>query len=305
MPADTALRSLQIARPQAVAEAEACATVAAGGWRARLSIRYRRDGDATRAHDLHHGPLRVLRPLYPEGPGICHHVLVHPPGGVVGGDALEVELELEPAAHALITTAGATRFYRSSGAAACQRARLVLGEGARLEWLPLETLAYSGCIAANHTTLTLAPTAQAIGWELLALGLPAAGEPFESGRFEQRIEVPGRWLERGVLSADDRLLRDSPLGLAGQPVLATMWFVAGRAWPASEHDALLDAARETVGASALAGRAGVTAPQPGVLVLRALAPGVEPAMALLKAVRAAWRRAAWGLAAHPPRVWRL
>ena len=279
------------------------------GWHGRLCIHYRNvDGSRTVAHDTHHGPLRVLQALYPEGPRICHHVLVHPPGGVVGGDVLDIDLHLQVGTHALITTAGATRFYRSAGALASQHAVARIAEGARLEWLPLETIAYSGCIAENRLTLQPAPGAEAMGWELLALGLPAAGAPFSAGRFLQQLELPGRWLERGLLRADDTLLRDSPLGLDGAQVLATLWFVAGTPLAAARQERLIDAARAAIDAAAagpIAARAGVTSPQPGVLLLRALALSVEPAMALLQAVRGAWRNEAWALQPNPPRVWRL
>jgi urease accessory protein len=279
------------------------AATATSGWNARLELRYRHDGTRCIGHSRHHGPLRVLQSLYPEGPAICHHVLVHPPGGVVGGDSLEVDLAVERGAHALVTTAGATRFYRTAGPLARQQARLAVAQGARLEWLPLETIAYSGCDAGNAVELDIA--GEAMGWEMLALGLPAAGEPFAAGRFEQQLHAPGRWLERGVIAAADTALLRSPLGLAGCPVLATLWFVAGAAWATAQAAALIDEARAAIELSPLAPRAGVTQPQPGVLVLRALAGRVEPAMALLSAVRAAWRRLAWGLPAHPPRVWRM
>jgi len=299
-------------QPVATPPSRISPSAAPAGWQGRLSIHYRADGagDAARtvAHDTHHGPLRVLQALYPEGPRICHHVLVHPPGGIVGGDVLDIELHLQPGTHALLTTAGATRFYRSAGALASQQARLFIGNGARLEWLPLETIAHSGCIAENTLTLHPAPGAEAIGWEVLALGLPAASAPFAAGRYLQQLELPGRWLERGLLRADDHLLRDSPLGLAGCPVLATLWFVAGTAIAPARQERLIDAARAAIDAAAagpIGARAGVTSPQPGVLVLRALAQSVEPAMALLQAVRGAWRGEAWALAPNPPRVWRL
>ena len=106
-------------------------------WKARLDLSYRHDGRQTLAHDAHEGPLRVLQRLYPEGPAICHHVVLHPPGGVVGGDELHLHADLAQGSHALITTPGATRFYRSEGALAVQRVQLRLAAGARLEWLPL------------------------------------------------------------------------------------------------------------------------------------------------------------------------
>ena len=277
---------------------------AAAGWVGRLQIDCRRDGARTVSHDRHEGPLRVLQPLYPEGPGICHHVLVHPPGGVVGGDRLYIDITAHAGSHALITTPGATRFYRSDGPRALQHARLRLAAGARLEWLPLESIAYPGCRATSIVEAVLAPGAEMIGWELLALGLPAAGRPFDAGWFCQHLELPGRWLERGVIDGQDRTLIDSPLGLAGHKVLATLWFAAGQPLPPAQREALLAAAREAAAAHGLAATAGATSPQPEVVVLRVLAPRVEPAAQLLAAVRAAWRRLAWDLAAEPPRIWR-
>lgn len=273
-------------------------------WTGRLELRYRRDGARCVAHDRHEGPLRVLQALYPEGPGICHHVLVHPPGGVVGGDLLDIDVELGAGTHAVITTPGATRFYRSTGAVGEQRALLRAGEGARIEWLPLEAIAYRGCRAVNGVRFELAEGAAMIGWDLLALGLPAAGEAFDAGSIEQRLEWPGRWLERGRIAASDRRLLDSPLGLGGHGVLASMWFASGSALAPAQRDALVDTAREALAASGFALPAGVTAPAPGVVLARALAHRVEPAFALASAVRAAWRRAAWQLDAQPPRVWR-
>jgi len=273
-------------------------------WHGRLSLHYSRDGERTTSHDRHHGPLRVLQRLYPEGPGICHHVLVHPPGGMVGGDELEIEITLDAGSHALVTAPGATRWYRSSGALARQQARLSLAAGARMEWLPLENIAYRGCRAVNEVRLQLAPGAEAMGWDLVALGLPTAGEPFDSGCFRQHLEVPGRWLERAIIDATDRVLLDSPLGLAGHRVLATMWWACGEPPPPARRQRLLDSAREVLATDPLRRTAGATAPHPAVLVLRVLADSVEPAMHCLRAVRVAWRREAWGMAAEPPRIWR-
>lgn len=274
------------------------------GWTGHLRIDYTRDGDRTIALDRHEGPLRVLQRLYPEGPGVCHHVLVHPPGGVVGGDVLAFDAHLATGTHALITTPGATRFYRTTGEPALQASTCTVDDGARLEWLPLEAIAYSGCDAENRMRFTLAPGAEMMGWDVVALGLPATGAAFERGRFRQHLELPGAWLERATIAAEDTLLLDSPLGMAGHRVLATLWFAAGQALAADRRDALLDAARQAGDAHALAATAGATAPQPGVVVLRVLAPRVEPALQLLTAVWAAWRGVAWQMAAPVPRIWR-
>jgi urease accessory protein len=291
---------METARAQAVQDEAALGS----GWRAELQLAYHRRGPRTVAHDVHSGPLRVLQPLYPEGEGICHHVLVHPPGGLVGGDQLHVHARLQAGSHVLLTTPGATRFYRSEGLPALQHTRLQLAEGARLEWLPMETIAYSGCLAGNRLTAELAPDAECLGWDALVLGLAAAGQPFVAGRFVQHLELPGVWIERARIAADDATLLDGPLGWAGRRVAATLWFAAGSALATARRQALLDVARAAVAEHELAATAGVTSPQPSVLVLRLLAPRLEPAMSLLARVRAAWRHEAWGLAAAPPRIWR-
>jgi len=271
-------------------------------WRGSLAIDYRLRDGRTIAHDRHDGPLRVLRTLHPEG-GVCHSVLVHPPGGVVGGDELAIELTLGEGAHALVTTPGATRFYRSAETTATQTLRVVAGAASRLEWLPLETIAYSGCLATNALRFELAPGAEMIGWDVTALGLPESERPFDAGRFTQSIELPGRWLERGSIAAGDDRLLDSPLGWAGRRVLATMWFASGDSLDPARSEALLDAARSAAATHPLAATAGATSPQRGVIVVRALAERVEPAMELLQRIWRAWRPLAWGLAATAPRVW--
>ena len=274
-------------------------------WHASLQLDYTLEGTRTVARHAHNGPLRILQSLYPEGDAVCHNVLVHPPGGLVGGDTLDITATVGPGAHGLVTTPGATRFYRSTGELALQRTHLTLAEGARLEWLPLEALCYNACNAENHLTLNLAPGAECMGWDVTALGLPHAGQPFETGRFVQHIEAPGLWLERGVIDAADHRLLESPLGLAGQRCMASLFFVVGTPLERARRDTALDAARAVMDAHALKASAGATSPNGQVLVVRALAPQVEPAMQLLQQVRAAWRAALWQLDAEPPRIWAM
>jgi urease accessory protein len=274
------------------------------GWHGTLALRYRRHEERTLVHDRHDGPLRVLRSLHPEGADVCHSVLVHPPGGIVGGDLLDIEIDVEPGAHALVTTPGATRFYRSAGAAATQAVAVRAATGSRFEWLPLETIAFSGCIAENRSRFELAPGAEMIGWDVTALGLPASKQPFAQGRFTQSIEMPGCWIERGTMRGDDARLLESPLGWAGRTVLATLWFAAGAALAEERSAALLDAARQAMHGHALNAVAGASAPQAQVVVVRVLAPRVEPAMDLLTSIWSAWRLLAWQRAPCVPRVWR-
>ena len=251
----------------------------------------------------HNGPLRILQSLYPEGDRICHNVLVHPPGGLVGGDTLNLTIGVAPGAHGLLTTPGATRFYRSDGQPARQRTTINVAENARLEWLPLEAIAYTGCLAENSLALTLAPGAELLGWDVVALGLPAANQPFVAGSFKQHIEVPGVWLERACIKATDLLLLNSPLGMAGQRCVGTLFFAAGTALNRPRRQDALDAAREVTGQHALWQTAGATSPDQRVVVVRVLAPVVEPVMQLMKLVRAAWRERLWGLRGDAPRVW--
>ena len=274
-------------------------------WHAHLALRYERQGARTVARHRHEGPLRILQSLYPEGEAICHNVLVHPPSGLVGGDTLDIDIRVDAGAHGLVTTPGATRFYRTEGEAAVQQTCVRVAQDARLEWLPMEALCYSGCRAENRLVLELEPGAQVMGWDVTALGLPEAGQPFVSGSLLQHLEVAGGWLERGRIDASDRHLMDGPLGLAGQRCMATLFLADGAPMPTARRERALDLAREVIEAHPLRTMAGVTAPDARVVAVRVLAPLVEPAMHLLKAIRNAWRPALWDLAPNPPRTWAL
>src|SRR5438045_6863059 len=114
------------------------------GCQACLSLSYVRDGNRTLlAERRHTGPLVVQKSLYPEGDAVCQNVIVHPPGGIVGGDALEVSADAGPGAHAQLLTPGAAKCYRSGGALAHQRISLRAAQGATVEWLPQETIVFA------------------------------------------------------------------------------------------------------------------------------------------------------------------
>jgi urease accessory protein len=272
-------------------------------WRAELKLDYTRESERSVARYLHQGPLRILQSLYPEGDQICHNVLVHPPGGLVGGDILDIQITVAEGAHGLISTPSATRFYKSGGQAALQQVLATLAPGARLEWLPLEAIAYNDCEATNRAVFNLAPSAELITWDVTALGLPSSNMAFTQGHFQQHIEISGVWLERGNIRGDDTRWLNSPLGLAGDKCIASLVFAAGSTIEAHRATQALEAARDVIETHPLRLQAGITCAHPQVIVLRVMSPLVEPTMDLLKKVWAVWRHTLWNLPSTPPRIW--
>ncbi|WP_263140974.1 urease accessory protein UreD [Pseudomonas alcaligenes] len=268
-------------------------------WHAELELAYARVGAATRpVMRRHQGPLRVQKHLYPEGPEVCQHIVVHPPGGIAGGDTLDLDIRLGPQAWAQLTSPGAAKWYRA-GASARQRLNLRVEAGATLEWLPQETIVFSGARAELETRIDLATDARLFYWDMVALGRPACGERFAAGHFQAQLDIrrDGRllWHERQRLEGDDGLL-DSPIGLAGQPVFATL-LVSG------EIDAeLLDRCRAQAGL--FPGRLrGDLSQLPGLLVARCLAREALHARAWLIELWRLLRPALLGRAALAPRIW--
>jgi urease accessory protein len=282
------------------------------GWHGHLHLAYGHEQARSVARFQHDGPLRVLQSLYPEGDAVCHNVLVHPPGGLVGGDVLDITVDVAPHAHGLVTTPGATRFYRSVQGQATQNVHATLHDQARLEWLPLETLAYNQCEGVNRAVFALAPTAELMAWDITALGLPTANQPFEQGQLMQHLEVKDVWLERGLIDGQDKRLLDGPVGLAGYRCVGTLVLARGSAWDPATRDLALALAREVIDAHAGADEspspsvlAGVTAAHPQVIVLRSLSALVEPTQHLLRRVWAAWRKGVWHMGDTPPRIWAM
>lgn len=277
-------------------------------WHAQLSLDYVQQDQRTILRHSHEGPLRIFKSLYPEGPSICHNVIVHPPGGIVGGDRLDINVRVGSGAHGLVSTPGATRFYQSDAESGQQSVRLHLEDGARLEWLPLESIAYPGCRAINRLQMHLEGNAQMIGWDVVGLGLPAAGQPFTHGEIRQQIEWPGIWLEQGTIQGADERLLNSPLGLDGQRSMATMWLACAQPLDTALAEDLLEAVRacrSSLPADAGGARMAATCPGPHVLVIRGIAPLVEPLMHSMQQVWRTLRERAWGLPSASPRIWQV
>lgn len=201
-------------------------SAAANTWHAELQLVFSRRGErSVLTKNRHCGPLRVQKALYPEGDTVCQAILLHPPSGIAGGDHLQINARLDSASHAQLTTPGAGKWYRSGGPEASQHIDFKVGPGAMLEWLPQESIIFSGARARMETRVELAADSRFIGWDILCLGRAAAGERFEHGRFDllYRIERDGRpiWLERGGFAGNDPMLH-SPAGWAGATVCGTL-----------------------------------------------------------------------------------
>lgn len=272
-------------------------------WHAELKLDYTSESQRTVARHSHQGPLRILKSLYPEGDSICHNVLVHPPGGLVGGDTIDIQVSVASGAHGLVSTPGATRFYRSGGHPALQQVVAHVSDRARLEWLPLEAIAYNDCEATNRAVFNLAPGAELITWDVTALGLPSSDQSFTQGHFQQHLEIQGVWLERGNIQGNDARWLNSPLGLAGQKCFASLVFASGSPIAPERVERALEAARSLIEVNPLKLQAGITCSHPQVIVMRVTSPLVEPSMNLLKQVWASWRHTLWQLPSEPPRIW--
>ena len=280
------------------------------GWRAELSLGFTAEAGGTRLTTRsHRGPLVVQRPFYPEGPALPHVYLLHPPGGIVGGDTLRVDAGVGAHAHALITTPAATKVYRTRGPRSAQSQHLSVGDAAALEWLPQETILYDGAAIDLDTTVVLAAGARFVGLETLCFGLPARGELFASGHCRQRFEIwrdDGRPLviERGRFDAGDPV-HAAPWGLAGARVHGLM--IATPFGGDAELLAQLRARAAEVPAStpgATVDRATVTTVDEGrALCFRYVGASTERARRFFQDAWIAIRPSVIGSPAVSPRIW--
>lgn len=271
-------------------------------WQASLTLGFADDAGTTRLLDkLHYGPLRVQKALYPEDARVCHAIIVHPPGGVVGGDQLEIDIGVGDRAHAFISTPGAAKWYQANGKVSRQSVHLHVNQDAALEWLPQETIFFDTADVVLEQHVELAAGATFIGCEILCMGRRGSGEVFNSGRIRQRSSIrrEGRliWWEQGDMLGG-RL--DSPLALNGRTVCATLT-AAGKPLPTAVFNDLLAKIRADVAADG-EHIFGVTQTK-GVLVARHLGDDSETARRLMLNV---WRRVRPHLLereAVTPRIW--
>ena len=269
-------------------------------WRARLDLELSKSNNRTiLSHQKHHGPLQVQKPFYPERNGTCHVYILHPPGGVVGGDHLNIYVDVNSNAHALITTPAAGKFYRSVGPVAKLEQNIKVASKGVLEWFPSENIIFSGARAQIQTKVELAHDSHFIGWEISCLGRPASDEIFSQGELDQRFEVwrdgiPLR-IERISLKGGDPAL-NAKWGLLGFPVIGSMVCV-------TDKTELVDSLRKITNASIDQELFSVTQ-MDGTILCYFLGNSVERARNCFISAWRILRQEVIGHEAVEPRIWR-
>ena len=203
------------------------------GWDARLNLAFAsRAGQTRLVRRQHQGPLLVQKILYPEGKDIAHGLIIHPPGGVAGGDRLTLNVEMANHSHALLTMPGAAKWYKAAGKQAHQTVRLKVADEATLEWLPQENIVFDGADIDLQTEITLSETAVYAGWDIVCLGRQASSEAWQTGRLRQCLSIKRSsrliWHESALFTPDSPVI-NSVAGLRGQPVYGSFVVAAGLA----------------------------------------------------------------------------
>jgi urease accessory protein len=269
-------------------------------WRAELALRVERRGTASLlVHARHEGPLVVQRPFYPEGSGVCHLCVLHPPGGVVPGDELAINITVGADSAALVTTPAATKVYRSDRRPAAQRQVLSIAKGASLEWLPQETIVFEGARFEADTKVLLDEGATFVGWDVQCLGRPAVGERFTTGRFASRFELERGgtplYLDRFILDGGSEVL-SAGHGLRDQPAFGAM-VVAG------SRPEWLDLVRSRIPRPSSIELFSATLLCGEVLACRYLGPSASRCRAGFATIWEALRPRLLGRPSMPPRIW--
>lgn len=281
----------------ALAEANGSASA---HWRAEIELGFDRRGSRSfLAHRRSRGPLVVQKPLYPEGEAVCHVILIHPPGGIVGGDQLHIDVNVSPNTQTLITTPGSGKYYRSLGDLAVQKQRFSVAENGVLEWLPQDNILFSGCRASLSTQVDLVPGARFIFMDMSCLGRPASNDSFDDAQVTQSLNIRrvGEPLlsERAVYQSGHAMLQQ-PWGLAGHTVIGTLIATeACREYAAPVRQYLENTASDV--------RCAVTVIN-DVLIFRCLSHNAEKCRQHLINVWAIVRPLITGRVACPPRIWR-
>jgi urease accessory protein len=237
------------------------------GWQGNLQLDYEsRQHKTVLAKAFVKAPLKVQRPFYPEGEELCHTVMLHTAGGMVGGDRLSQSIALNAQSQVLLTTAAASKIYRSDKKVSQQIINIDLAEQSYLEWLPQETIIFNEANYYQDLRVNLAPKALFCGWEINRLGRTARGEQFIAGEWRSRWEIwrEGKplWIDRQRLLGGEQTVQ-SPNALGEMPIIATFIWIGQAVDPTC-----LQQARHLGAVFIQAGKTGLTLTQGDGLLCR-------------------------------------
>ncbi len=266
------------------------------GWQAALKLSLQKiAGKTCLIPQQRIGPLTVQRPFYPEGE-VCHVYVLHPPGGVVGGDQLKLDIDVRPGAQGLITMPGAGKFYRSAGKTASLQQTFNVSGNAALEFLPLENIYFPAAEFSSKILVNLDEDAKFAGWEIHCFGLPANGEDFIAGKvlLNTELRVGGRLLIHDRLKIDS-LEQARRCGLRGSRVYGS-FIIYSQAINKSLLESLQFLRAES-------GIAGISRVESELIVARYLGNSTEHAQAYFRGLWQVLRPVALGHDACMPRIW--
>lgn len=268
-------------------------------WDAHLRLMFAAREQHTRLIGREHfGPLAFQKVLYPEGKKVAHGLIIHPPGGVAGGDQLTLDFSLMENAHVLLTTPGATKWYKGAGRSASQLVQISQQGDSVLEWLPQENIVFDQSDVAMTTQVALDEQSVFSNWEIICLGRQASGESWQSGRFKQELSIERNkrliWHDSTVLTPDSHVM-DALAGLRQQTVFGNLVIAAG-----SVPEDVVTACREvSVPSQALYGVSAL----PEIFTARYIGSCAQEARQYFETLWTHLRPWYGKLAANRPRIW--
>ncbi len=275
-------------------------------WRAKFSGEFLNvNGHTKMGLTDHFGPLRVQRPFYPEGPDCLHLYLLHPPGGLVGGDKLSITLCAKEHAHILMTTPSAGKIYRNiSGIKQGQYVNIQVADNATVEYLPQENIIFDDADAELMTQVDIKGSGTFIGWEITCLGRLEGDNPFLTGGIKQGLTLT----QDGIPLFMDRLLFKAPsdlqiskAGFQNKSVYGT--FIINQQVMSSELESSLITWQEHQNKTLSLTSVSITQ-KPGVFIARVLGDKAEQARDTFESLWALLRPHVIRKKACAPRIWR-
>lgn len=208
-----------------------------------------------------------LKLLFPQSrDGALTGVILNTAGGITGGDRFQVTAHAGDGCDLTLTTQAAERAYRAQPEETGKvQTRLSAAPGARLDWLPQETILYDGSALQRSLRIDVHGDARVLVVEPVVLGRAAMGEILHDLAFRDRIDFSrdGELLfsDRSTLSGSAVVQLSGPATGGGCGAMVAVLFAAP------------DAERFLAPARALLPRTGgVSMIRDGVLFARLLAP---------------------------------